>query len=508
MGVVVAPQAPAGRGHRVDGPVGHRGDDLRPAVAGDVDHRRRGDAARRVVVVAAAHGRLAAEWQVGEAAVPAGRARTAVLRPVEHHERIVLGLVGLLHLGVRQPDHLVVPVAVEVGDRRRRGRPLQPARLAHVGPRADVAVVLVGLDGRAQPADELPPAEPHAHLAARAVREPRRGEHRRAVVVEDVDLVVVEGDDDLQLRVVVEVADPDVLAVGAVAVVADAVEVGVVARPGQRVEPRPRRRGRSGRPVQPTRRVEDEDLRPGSARCSSSSPRPRGAPSPSRSAAAMPRASGHCPPLHVDAGQPGLSCNCPPTRLYAATVPSLPPTTISGTLSPSRSATTLRRVDPALRRRPLAERASLGVEHECRVGRRDDLQPAVAVEVDEARRREPAGLAGGDPAHEARRRHLGLVLGPHAVRRLQRRRGCAGRVAGQGQRGHDHQQDDRGRRACGGRRMAGTLLAPSSGPARSRPPAATRARSPADPRSPARRCPAARGRRRRATGAGRRRRRA
>ena len=54
----------------------------------------------------------------------------------------------------------------------------------------------------------------------------------------------------------------------------------------------------------------------------------------------MPRVSGHCPPLQVEAGQPGLSCRRPPLRLYAATVPSLPPTTISLTPSPSRSATT------------------------------------------------------------------------------------------------------------------------------------------------------------------------
>ena len=264
VGVVVAPEAPAGRADGVDGAVGDRGDDLRPAIAGDVDDGRGRDAARRVVVARAAHRRLAAQGQVGEAAVAAGRARAAVLRAVEDHERVVLGLVGLLHLGVRQPDDLVVAVAVEVGHRRRRGRPLQPARLAHVRPRADVAVVLVGLDRRAQPADELPPPQPRAQVVVLAVGEPRRRQHRGPVVVEDVDLVVVEGDDDLELRVVVEVADADVLAVGAVAVVADAVEVGVVAGPGQRVVARPRGCGparAARRLVEPAGGVEDEDLR-------------------------------------------------------------------------------------------------------------------------------------------------------------------------------------------------------------------------------------------------------
>ena len=58
-------------------------------------------------------------------------------------------------------------------------------------------------------------------------------------------------------------------------------------------------------------------------------------PSRSRSPAAIPRVSGHCPPLHVEARH--LTRMAPS---YAATVPSLPPTTISLAPSPSRSATT------------------------------------------------------------------------------------------------------------------------------------------------------------------------
>ena len=102
-----------------------------------------------------------------------------------------------------------------------------------------------------------------ADVAALAVRVPRRREHRRAVVVEEVDLVVVEGDDDLALPVAVELPDPDVLPVGAVAVVADAVEGrvgGAVPRPAGRV-------GAGG--------GEDEDLRAVSATCWWSWPRPR-----------------------------------------------------------------------------------------------------------------------------------------------------------------------------------------------------------------------------------------
>jgi hypothetical protein len=60
-------------------------------------------------------------------------------------------------------------------------------------------------------------------------------------VVEEVDVVVVVGDDDLALRVVVELPDPDVLPVGPVAVVADAVE-GRVGRAVPRIRARGRRR--------------------------------------------------------------------------------------------------------------------------------------------------------------------------------------------------------------------------------------------------------------------------
>ena len=124
-------------------------------------------------------------------------------------------------------------------------------------------VVVARFHRRIEPADELAPAQPPSCVLALTVAEPRRGEHGGAVVVEDVDLVVVEGDDDLELRIVVEVADADVLAVGAVAAVAGAVEVGVVARAAQPVVPRPRRGRRALRPVERAPRAEDEHLRAG-----------------------------------------------------------------------------------------------------------------------------------------------------------------------------------------------------------------------------------------------------
>jgi hypothetical protein len=59
--------------------------------------------------------------------------------------------------------------------------------------------------------------------------------------------VVVEGGDDLEVGVVVDVADGDVLAVRAVAVVAHPVEARVVARPGQLVVAGPGRGVAAGR---------------------------------------------------------------------------------------------------------------------------------------------------------------------------------------------------------------------------------------------------------------------
>ena len=58
-----------------------------------------------------------------------------------------------------------------------------------------------------------------------------------------------------------------------------------------------------------------------------------------RSAAARPRTSGVWPPLRTDAGQPFFSRSRPCRNWYAATLP-VPPTTMSGTPSPSRSVTT------------------------------------------------------------------------------------------------------------------------------------------------------------------------
>ena len=142
-------------------------------------------------------------------------------------------------------------------------------------PRAGVPVVVAPLDPGIGPPDELAPAHPPALRVGLPVGEPGRGEDRGAVEVEGVDLVVVEGGDDLEVGVVVDVADGDVLAVRAVAVVAHPVEA------RSRCPARPAgcsgaTRG-SGRPPAGRARRSRRTRRPGrrSARCSWSSPPPR-----------------------------------------------------------------------------------------------------------------------------------------------------------------------------------------------------------------------------------------
>ena len=86
-----------------------------------------------------------------------------------------------------------------------------------------------------------------------------------------------------------------------------------------------------------------------------------------------------------------------------------------------------RGIDPALARPAPAQLAAVGVEHERRVERRDDLQPAVSVEVDQARGGEPARLPGVDLPHELRLLHAtGATFGD--ARR--RRPGCTRLLAG------------------------------------------------------------------------------
>ena len=67
------------------------------------------------------------------------------------------------------------------------------------------------------------------------------------------------------------------------------------------------------------------------------------------------------------------------------------------------------RVHAALGRRAFAEQPPAGVIDERAVEGRDDLQPAVAGNVDRARRREPARLAGVDVAHELGLRHARAI---------------------------------------------------------------------------------------------------
>ena len=333
--------------------------------------------------------RLAREREPVEALVPATRARPLAVGAVEHHERVGLRLVRLLLLDVGDADDLVAAVAVEVADRRRRGRPLQPRRLVHVGPVAGVPVVVVVLDLGPEPADELAPAEAAPDMAALAVRVPGRREHRRAVVVEEVDLVVVEGDDDLALRVVVELPDPDVLPVGPVAVVADAVEGASAAlyrgQPGawrravktKTCEPRPC--WWSWRPPRCDRRRRG---RP---------PRGRGSPGTGRRCRSRRASRPWAQPAGAEVvGRHGAVVAADDDLLHAVAV---------------EVGDHAGRVDPALARRPLAQEPALRAVDERAVEGRDDLELLVAGEIDEPGRREPTRLPGVDVPHEARLRH-------------------------------------------------------------------------------------------------------
>ena len=72
--------------------------------------------------------------------------------------------------------------------------------------------------------------------------------------------MVVEGDHDLEVGVVVEVPDPDVQAVAAIPRLPGAIAVGIAARAGPGVVAGPGRKGRRRRLVQRPVRCEDEDL--------------------------------------------------------------------------------------------------------------------------------------------------------------------------------------------------------------------------------------------------------
>ena len=209
-----------------------------------------------------------------------------------------------------------------------------------VGPVAGVQVVVVLLDQRIGPADELAPGEALVLVLAGAVGEVGGCEHRGAVGLEGVDVVVVVGDDDFLLGVVVDVADADVEAIAAVAVLALPVGVRVAtrvrcaccsaARPASSC-PRAGRACRRARTRRPARRVR------GVGRGHHHLDLAVAVEIPGRHAAALGRlaaAGGGRRPARLD-GQARRSS----TR-RRATVPSLPAATMSITPSPSRSATT------------------------------------------------------------------------------------------------------------------------------------------------------------------------
>ena len=195
--------------------------------------------------------------------------------------------------------------------------------------------------------------------------------------------MVVEGGDDLELGVVVDVADADVLAVGAVAAVA-----------GPRVSV-------PTRLEQPSVRVEHEDLRALGRRVG------RGRHDLDPAVA-----------VQVGGGQPtdlrGLSATVRGRRPAGLALQAAAPELVRrhgarvaadhdvGDAVALEIGDHRRGIDPALAGPAPAQLVSGRVEHERRVERRDDLQPAVSVEVDQARGGEPARLPRRDLPDELR----------------------------------------------------------------------------------------------------------
>ena len=232
--------------------------------------------------------------------------------------------------------------------------------------------------------------------------------------------------------------------------VAGAVEVGVVPLPRERVEPRPRRRRSALRPVDGAFRIEDEHLRPGRRGV-------RRRDDDLDPAVAVQIGRRHAPRLRALAaaarrrGPAWLELQAASAELVRRHGSLVAADDDLLQLVAVEVRDDAGRVDPALRRRPLAEQAPLRVVDERGVERRDDLEPVVAVEVDEPGRSEPARLAGGDRPDEARRRD---------------RRGGGGRGAADASCGRVHGgirgSTDREHQQCGEScqaRHLGTLLA-------------------------------------------------
>ena len=220
--------------------------------------------------------------------------------------------------------------------------------------------------------------------------------------------MVVEGGEDLQLRVVVDVPDADVLAVRAVA---------AVARPGV---------GMSSRPEQPPARVEHEDLRS----LGSGVRRRRHDLDPAVAVQVCGREPADLRRLAAAVRgrrPPGLALQPTTSELVRRHGARVAADHDVGDAVALEIGDHRRGVDPALARPAATQLVSVGVEHERRVERRDDLQPPVSVEVDQARGGEPARLPGVDLPHELRRLHgssatLGDAGGGGPLHRAARRR--------------------------------------------------------------------------------------
>ena len=286
--------------------------------------------------------------------------------------------------------------------------------------------------------------------------------------------------------------------------VADAVEGGVVPVTGQPVEPRPRGRRCPLRVPEATVRGEDEDLRPGRrgvggrdddldvtvtfevGRCHAAD------------LGALTSAAGRSGPAVLQAQPTADEVVCRDSALVAADDD-------LGDLVPVEVGDDAGCVHAAFRGRALREQMPPRVEDERRVERRDDLELPVAVQVDEAGGREPAGLTGGDVAQKRGRLHARCPSGGSAAGHggsLRVRRACEGqRQPGEQHRGGGgarHEAWDRSPRWCRSlpvsRREARRLRPRSRCASASR--AQPRRRPDPGPAAEAARCPRTRVRRR------------
>ena len=197
----------------MDKTVVQRDNDLGTAVALDIDRGRRRDAVWRIPTGNRYGG--TPSGQGFPTSFAHGRPASIAVGALQNHDGISLGLIRHILFNVGNADHLVSTVAVQVDDVRRRCGPLQPFLNAGMRPIADVQMVVIFLHPGIGPADELPPGQAVVQVLARAIGEPRGGIDGDTVEVEGLDVMVVVGDDNFQVVVVVDIADRHVESIAA-----------------------------------------------------------------------------------------------------------------------------------------------------------------------------------------------------------------------------------------------------------------------------------------------------